>query len=200
MSPKLIKLLPIGLMLAQTIGYYVYRSHRGWQLDFNGRPRVKVSHRGAQIRVANGTSRLLTADSALVEFDLSQSWVMALAARGWFHLDAHLRTGLDDIDRRFFIRAESQDFADALIADADLRAWLLQLEAMLEAHAVKFQRLETAGRKLQMLLWVRRCKDLDACWRDLIDWLVVFDAALKATRTPTARRRGRKGHRPTRAP
>jgi hypothetical protein len=181
MPLKWIKLLPPALMIGQSLWYYVYRKHKGWQIDFKGRPRETISHRGAEVRVVLGSRRLLTADSALVEFKLGEDWMMALAARAWFQLDARLLTGIEAVDRRFFIGVESQRFADALIADDDLRAHLLHLETLLADYKVTFQRLEAAGRDLQLLIWVRRCRDLPACLREVIDWLVVFDAALAAT-------------------
>lgn len=180
MPVKLIKLVPLGLMAAQAVGYYVYRVHRGWQLDFSGVPRATVEHRGHAITVAMGSRRILTADSALVGFELSAPWTFALARQGWLRLDAELLTGVREIDERLHIGIESTRLADALIEDADLRSHLLHLDTTLAAHRARFERLESTGRDLRLLVLCRRCKDLPALWRALIDWLVVFDRALLA--------------------
>lgn len=186
MPIKWTKLLPLAAMLTQAIGYYVYRAHRGWQVDFNGVPRAHIEHRGHSITVAIGSRRLLTADSALVGFELSESWTFALARQGWFRHDAELVTGVRDLDERLHIGIESQRFADALIEDADLRAHLLQLDRALSAHQARFERMESSNRDLRLLVWCHRCKDLPALWRAVIDWLVVFDRALQAARPPAA--------------
>lgn len=186
MPMKWTKLLPLGVMLAQAVGYYVYRSHRGWQLDFNGVARTSIAHRGHSISVAIGSRRILTADSALVGFELSEPWTFSLVRQGWLRLDAELVTGVREVDERLQIGIESQRFADRLIADADLRTHLLQIDATLAAHQARFERLESTDRDLRLLVFVRRCKDLPALWRALVDWLVVFDAALVAAR-PAAR-------------
>lgn len=181
MALKLVKLLPLGLMAAQAAGYYLYRAHRGWQLDFEGLPRVEVRHRDSVITVAEGSRRLPTAGSTLVGFRLGSPWTFALARPGWLRLDAELLTGVREIDERFHIGIESTRFADALIDDADLRAHLLQLHIVLAGFDARFQRLEATGGELSLLFAGRHREDRTPLWRALAEWLVVFDAALVAT-------------------
>lgn len=177
---KLIKLLPLALMAGQTVGYYLYRAHRGWQVDFKGLPRVEVRHRGHAITLAEGSRRLATAGSVLVGFRLSEPWTFALARQGWLRLDAELVTGIREVDERLHIGIESRRLADALIEDAELRMHLLQLDALFARHDAKFQRLEANGRDLAVLVAFRRAGDRIQLWHALIDWLVVLDAALVA--------------------
>lgn len=177
---KLIKLLPLALMAGQTVGYYLYRAHRGWQVDFKGLPRVEVRHRGHAITLAEGSQRIATAGSVMVGFRLSEPWTFALARQGWLRLDAELVTGLREVDERLHIGIESRRLADALIEDADLRMHLLELDALLARHEAKFQRLEAKGRDLTALVAFRRAGERTPLWHALIDWLVVFDAALVA--------------------
>jgi len=181
MPMKWTTLLPLGVMLTQAVGYYVYRAHRGWQLDFNGVPKTSIEHRGHAITVAHGSRRILTADSAMVGFKLSAPWTFSLSRQGWLRLDAELVTGVREVDERLHIGIESQRFADALIEDADLRTHLLQLDSTISKHQARFERLEAVESDLRMLVWCRRCKDLPALWRALVDWLVVFDSALLAS-------------------
>lgn len=181
MALKLIKLLPLGLMAARAVGYYLYRAHRGWQLDFADLPRVEVRHRGKLITVAEGSKRLATAGSALIGFELSGPWTFSLARQGWLRLDAELLTGVREIDESLHIGIESTRLADALIEDADLRSHLLHLGAVLDRFDARFERLEAQGRELSLLVTGRHGADHAPLWRALIDWLVVFDAALAAT-------------------
>lgn len=187
---KLIKLLPLAVMAAHSVGYCLYRAHRGWQLDFEGLPRVEVRHRGHAITLAEGSRRLATADSVMVGFRLSEPWTFALARQGWLRLDAELMTGIREVDERFHIGIESQRLADALIEDADLRMHLLQLDALFAGHDAKFRRLEACGRDLVALVAFRRASNRTRLWHALIDWLVVLDAALVAVRRRRSSGRG----------
>jgi hypothetical protein len=199
-----IKLLPLGLMGVRALGYYLYRAHRGWQLDFAGLPREPVAHRGHAITVCTGSRRVATADSAWVGFALSRPWTFALAPQGWLRLEAELVTGIREIDERFHIGIESTRLADALIDDADLRMHLLDLDRVLARFEARFQRLDAAGRDLSLLVRLHHRRDPAPLWHALIDWFVVLDCALDEAARPASRRPpiepGRRGAPRSRAP
>jgi hypothetical protein len=181
MPIKLIKLLPLAVMAAQAFSYYLYRAHRGWPLDFAGLPWVEVRYWGDVITVTEGSKRLPTAGSSLIGFRLGGPWTFALARQDWLRMEAELVTGVREIDQRFHIGIESTRFADALIDDADLWTHLFNPGAVLDRFEARFERLKAQGCELSMRVTCRRAADRAPLWHALIDWLVVFDAALAAT-------------------
>lgn len=183
------KLLPLGLIGVQTLGYYLWRVHRGWQLDFAGLPRETVVFHDRSITVCTGSRRIMTADSAWVGFELSRPWDFALARKSWLRLDGKLVTGVPEIDERLHIGIESTRLANALINNADLRMHLLDLDRVLARFEARFQRLDAAGRDLSLLVRLRHGRDPLPLWHELIDWLVVFDVALESASRPRTRER-----------
>lgn len=182
--------LPLTLFLARRAG-------GDWQSSFNSAYERPYTWNGVRVLVAfhNYDGRPV---EVRLRYHMRKARGIEIEAQSWLKHGSELVIGIDELDRRYFIRPDSRPFAEALLRDAALRDHLLGLNPMLKRHRSKFVGMRSQGAQLDLACTIGPHHDLDALYVDVIGWLRRLDELLN--REPGAKPSPGRTVRPARKP